>query len=381
MSPVPIRLLLLEDNAGDARLVQTALDAHAPGGFEIVWVERLAQALQRLDVDHFDVVLCDLGLPDSAGLATPRALTAHAPALPLVVLTGLHDEELGRESIQYGAQDYLVKDEVSGPMLARALRWAVERKGHELELRLANEALERRVAERTAELTRSSEIMQDNAARLQALSWQLLTMEETERRKINRELHDRVGQSLAALNINMNIVRSQLPQASLDVVGPRLLLMQTLLEETSLQIRDIMADLHPPALDDYGLLAALRTYVESLSLRCALPIEVQGEDLVPGLPLVTESALLRIAQGALINAIAHARAHTIRVVLTASPEVVRLTVEDDGVGFDVTLAAAGHAHWGLAIMRERAKAVGATLRIESVPEHGTRVVVEIGRAA
>jgi two-component system sensor histidine kinase UhpB len=155
--------------------------------------------------------------------------------------------------------------------------------------------------------------------------------------------------------------------------------MQTLLEETSLQIRDIMADLHPPALDDYGLFAALRTYVESMSGRCAAPISVLGADLAPRLPLIAESALLRIAQGALVNAITHARAQAIQVVLAATPERVTLTIADDGVGFDPVHAPAAQAHWGLTVMRERANAVGATLLIDSVPEHGTRVVVEIGR--
>jgi signal transduction histidine kinase len=384
VTAAPIRLLLLEDSADDAQLVQTALAKHAPGGFAVAWVERLADALQRLDSARVDAVLCDLGLPDSTGLATARALAAHAPAVPLVVLTGSHDEELGREAIHHGAQDYLVKDEVRGSMLARALRWAIERKRHEIELSTANQALERRVDARTAELTVTNEIMRDNSERLQALSWRLLTVEEAERRNINRELHDRVGQNLAALNININIIRSQLPPAALETVGTRLQLMQALLEETSLQIRDIMADLHPPALDDYGLLAALRTYVEATSARCAVPIAVQGEDLAPRLPLIAESALLRIAQGALVNAIKHAQAHAIEVVLAATPARVTLSIADDGIGFDLNLtrttpASPARAHWGLAIMRERAKAVGAVLSIESQPQHGTRVVVEIGR--
>ena len=152
MTATPFRLLLLEDNAGDARLVQTALAEHAPGEFAVTRVERLADALVRIASEHFDAVLCDLGLPDSTGLATAQAIAARAAALPLVVLTGSHNEDLGREAIHHGAQDYAIKGEASGPMVARTLRYAIERKRLEGGLRAANESLARRVAERTAEL-------------------------------------------------------------------------------------------------------------------------------------------------------------------------------------------------------------------------------------
>jgi signal transduction histidine kinase len=170
MSAPALNLLLLEDNAGDARLVQTLLAEHAPGEFAVVWVERLATALARLDAERFDVVLCDLGLPDSRELATAQALARRAPELPLVVLTGSHERDLGREAIQHGAQDYLVKDEASGPLIARALRYAVERKRLELGLLAANEDLERRVAERTAELEQANRSLRASETRFRKLT-------------------------------------------------------------------------------------------------------------------------------------------------------------------------------------------------------------------
>ena len=251
------------------------------------------------------------------------------------------------------------------------------------------------------ERKRIEQALHDYAKRLRGLSRRLFAAAETERRNINRELHDRVGQSLSALNINLNIIRSQLPQHSLDVVGARFQDTQTLLEGTAAQIRNIMADLHPPALDDFGLLAALRTYAESSGARAAVPIAVHGEDLAPRLSLAAETALFRIAQEALANAVKHARARNIEVVLGATPECVTLTIDDDGVGFDAehTMPArrrrrfddgvgfdTGHTmpagnHWGLAIMRERADAVGAALRMESAPGRGVHVIVEIPRRA
>ena len=229
------------------------------------------------------------------------------------------------------------------------------------------------------ERKQAEQTLHDNAKRLRNLSRRLIAVEETERRKINRELHDRVGASLSALNLNLSIVRSQLPPESLRAVGARLEDTQRLLEETTTHVRDLMADLHPPALDDYGLLPALRTYVESLGARLAVPISVHGEPFVPRLPLAAETALFRVAQGALVNAVTHAQAKRIEILLVASADRVALTIADDGAGFDVAEAAQAHASWGLAIMRERAEAVGAELTVESTPGKGTRVCVEILR--
>src|SRR5204863_3203634 len=121
--------------------------------------------------------------------------------------------------------------------------------------------------------------LKEYAAQLQGLSRRLVEVEENERRNINRELHDRVGQNLAALNINLNIIRSRIPQRSLQAVDDRLDDTQRLLEETAGHIRNVMADLHPPALDEYGLLAALRTYAGAFGARLATPIVIHGEDL------------------------------------------------------------------------------------------------------
>jgi PAS domain S-box-containing protein len=229
------------------------------------------------------------------------------------------------------------------------------------------------------ERKQAEQALHDYARRLQGLSRRLVAVGEVERRKINRELHDRIGQNIAALNINLNIIRSQLPPESLRTVSAHLQKTQTLLEETAAHARNVMADLHPPALDDYGLLAALRSYVESFGARVAVPITVQGEDLAPRLSSAAEMALFRVAQGAIANAVQHARAKRIEVLLAATPERVTLAIADDGAGFDPKHVVPAHTSWGLTIMQERAEAVGARLTVESAPGKGTRVRVEIDR--
>ena len=169
MTAVPTRLLLLEDSAGDARLVQEALADEAPGEFTITTAERLADALARIQTERFDAVLCDLGLPDSTGLGTAQAIVVAAPALPLVVLTGSHSDDLGRAAIELGAQDYLVEGETRAPTIARTLRYAIERKRLENQLHDANETLERRVVERTAALAAANETLRAAEERFRGL--------------------------------------------------------------------------------------------------------------------------------------------------------------------------------------------------------------------
>jgi PAS domain S-box-containing protein/putative nucleotidyltransferase with HDIG domain len=168
MSETPICVLLLEDNQGDARLVQETLKDFAPGEFVVTWVERLADALARLATEPFDVMLCDLNVPDSSDMATPQAIAQRFPGLPLVVLTGSHDLSMGRKAIQQGLQDFLVKGKSDPEVIVRTLHYAIERKGLENALIAANSALEKRVAERTAELELTNLALQAGAQRNQA---------------------------------------------------------------------------------------------------------------------------------------------------------------------------------------------------------------------
>ena len=168
MSATPIRVLLLEDNPGDARLVKEALAEYAPDGFVVTWVERLADALACLATEPFDVMLCDLSLPDSSGMAGPRSIVERFPALPMVVLTGSHVLSMGRDAIHLGLQDYLVKGKSDPEMVVRTLRYAMERKGLENALIAANSALEQRVAERSTELEMSNRVLRSSVERNQA---------------------------------------------------------------------------------------------------------------------------------------------------------------------------------------------------------------------
>ena len=122
----PIKVLLIEDNPGDARLIKEYLSEIPCKAFEMEWVDRLSEGLKHLDGK--DVAVLDLTLPDSMGLDTFKRVYSEAPALPVIVLTGNDDDSLALKALQDGAQDYLVKGQVSGQLLARSIRYSIERK-------------------------------------------------------------------------------------------------------------------------------------------------------------------------------------------------------------------------------------------------------------
>jgi diguanylate cyclase (GGDEF)-like protein len=130
-----IRVLLIEDNPGDARLIKEMITKASPAQFELRHTERLSEGLRCLREEHFDAVLLDLLLPDATGFETFVKAHAQAPATPIIVLTGLDIEMLGVKAVREGAQDYLAKEGLDGRLLARAIQYAIERHRMKLELR------------------------------------------------------------------------------------------------------------------------------------------------------------------------------------------------------------------------------------------------------
>ncbi|MBO3457874.1 hybrid sensor histidine kinase/response regulator [Aetokthonos hydrillicola Thurmond2011] len=165
-----VKILLIEDNLAEARLLQEFLIPAKTNDFHLVHVKRLAEALQEISHNTYDVVLLDLTLPDSQGLASLAALIRYAPNLPIVVLTNTNDDELALEAVRSGAQDYLVKRLVKPEVLIRSLRHAIERKQALEKLRAVNHTLEMRVQERTDELVKVQELSQSKSEFVSMLS-------------------------------------------------------------------------------------------------------------------------------------------------------------------------------------------------------------------
>ncbi len=221
--------------------------------------------------------------------------------------------------------------------------------------------------------------VEQQSRQLRTLGLRLVEVEEAERRRLAHELHDQVGQSLMAMGLNLDILRTLLPP---DIPGEALARLEdtrALVTGTTKQVRGLMADLRPDMLEDYGIMAALRWYAEQFTGRTHIPVTVEGEETGHRLPQQVENVLYRVVQEALTNVAKHARASQVRLRLELSRKKARLVVVDNGVGFVPArpAASAGRQQWGLSIMAERVEGVGGRFELKSRPGRGVRLIVDI----
>jgi sigma-B regulation protein RsbU (phosphoserine phosphatase) len=155
-----IRALLIEDNPGDARLIDLMLREADAESFEIRRAERLEDGLRELGMGEIDIVLSDLSLPDSRGIDTFLQLHSRAPHVPIIVLSGLNDTNLALNAVHLGAQDYLIKGQVDGQLLARAMRYAIERKRMSEQLHRYASELREKNAQLESDFNMAKEIQQ-----------------------------------------------------------------------------------------------------------------------------------------------------------------------------------------------------------------------------
>jgi signal transduction histidine kinase len=210
--------------------------------------------------------------------------------------------------------------------------------------------------------------------RLQMLSRELVGVQEDERRALARELNDGAGQTLTSIKIGLRLLERG---SGNEEVRAQALQLQQTADRLQERLSRLAANLRPPALDHLGLAAALGQLVEEVPESSGVEAQFEAIGLSDErLPDRIETELFRIAQEAVGNAIRHAAADHVAVILRRRDALLRLVVEDDGIGFDA--AAAGRAgRLGLVMLRERAEALGGTLLIESAAGLGTIVIVEV----
>jgi signal transduction histidine kinase len=194
----------------------------------------------------------------------------------------------------------------------------------------------------------------------------LLEGQETERKRLARELHDETGQALASIRLGLKELEAQVGADALSAIRD---LVGSALDD----VRRLTVELRPPALDDYGLEAALDRLRAVVSERSRMEIQLT---VTPGLklPAETETAVYRIVQEALTNIVKHAEASSVSIVVTNAGSSIRAVIEDDGKGFDEARVRDGAL--GIVGMRERVSLLGGQLAVQSSPGAGTTVVAE-----
>lgn len=232
----------------------------------------------------------------------------------------------------------------------------------------AEEEKSRQQSQMDERLQFTGRALEVSKAELRLLAARLLTTQEDERRRIARELHDDVMQKLAALELHLNMLQ----ESATLVAGARQEFERLILQTTAIQadIRNVSHRLHPAILEDLGLEVALQKLVEDFQKTRSEPIRLSVESVPGEIAPQVASALYRIAQEALGNIRKHAAHSTVTVALDGSGDQLRLRIEDDGPGFDITQRKRSGG-LGLVSMDERARLVGGSIGITSSPGSGT----------
>jgi len=245
------------------------------------------------------------------------------------------------------------------------------RRRHHEKLRNEQGELERRVSDRTADLDTANQNLRELSARL-------LQLQDDERRRIARELHDSVGQMLAALTMNLSTVRLDVER--LVKTAHALSDSENLVQEMSTEVRTISHLLHPPLLDEAGLLSALRWYVEGFSQRSKIDVDLDLPEHFGRLPRESETAIFRVVQESLTNIHRHSGSSAARIRLRQRDSEIAVEISDKGKGIPPEkreeMSSAGTPGVGIRGMRERLRQLGGTLDLTSNAT-GTVVTVRL----
>jgi signal transduction histidine kinase len=366
------RLLLVDSDEVAARQLQRQLHEFG-AGFEVAVAGRLSTALAHLATAPTDAVLIDLALPDGSGLETLTRLRAGASDLPILVLAGRDDEEVALEALGAGASDYLLKDQASRDLVARAVQYAVER-----ERLLVAE----RESRRDAEVARSSALRTQRALevsekRRRSLLGSMLRAEEAERQRIAVELHDDTVQVMVAALVGMDACQATIDRDDPGGALESMARARATLSEAVDRVRRMSFELRPPLLDAQGLGPAVADLVDEVAAECGLErrVDVSLRRYSPEIEILTYRTIREL----IANVRKHARARTVELELREERSAVVCTLRDDGVGFDAggieraTGRRGMRLHLGLDATIERVRVAGGSFAIESAPGGGTSV--------
>ena len=349
-----LRVLVLEDEPTDAEL---ALIALADGGIRTLptLVAGRAAFEAKFAAGGFDLVLADYSLPGYTGLEALAYVRRTDALVPFILVSGALGEERAVEALRAGATDYILKHGLA--RLAPAVRRALT---------------ERRERERHLDTRRALERSQE---RLRALSRGLLEVQEAERRRLARDLHDDIGQVLTALKIQLeSLARSSAGSRSEADTGAALQECAETTRHALERVRQLSLSLRPLQLDDLGLAAALRSHVDRQAKLGGLRPHFDAADAPALVAPEVETACFRIAQEAITNVLRHARGRNLWVRLFTADGRLALSVRDDGAGFELEGArrrAAVGDSLGVIGMEERAALVGGSLELRTAPGQGT----------
>ena len=362
-----LRMLILEDVVDDAKLVEEELRR---GGivFRSERVDTKSAFLQKIGDFKPDIILADFALPQFTALDALRLLRERGSDIPLVLVTGSQSEEVAVECMRAGAADYVLK--MGLKRLPTALLNALAKKRAEREKEKATAALKLEFAAHV----RTEQDLQKTRDRLETLSHRLLEVQEAERRVIARELHDEIGQALTAIKINLQAIARDGDKESR---AAHVLESVEIVDQAVVQVRNLSLDLRPSILDDLGIVAATRWYLDRVARRSGFSTNFAAAGIDSRLGTDLETTCFRVAQEALTNIVRHAHASHVDVELKKDGSSLFLIIRDNGVGFNVENARENAIHGaslGILGMQERVSLSGGMLVFNSMDDHGTEIM-------
>jgi len=236
------------------------------------------------------------------------------------------------------------------------------------------------VSKDITEHKQAEKVLKESEKRLRFLSSQLITAQETERKRISLELHDEMGQALTAININLRSIEKELPLDLTPLIKEKIAETYSLADQASEQIRELSHYLRPSMLDDLGLVPTLRWYLDEYKRRTDLDVIFEHTNFDVRNNPELETAIYRVVQEALNNIVKHAKASKVWVHLDRKEKEAAVVIKDNGKGFEANeVLAPGNLIGGIGIlgMQERVNILGGRFSIQSSKEHGTSVSVEI----
>jgi signal transduction histidine kinase len=335
--------ILMVDDQPDKLLTYEAILSEL--GERLIKANSGEEALEHLLKTNIALVLMDVSMPAMDGFETAQMIHSHPrfQNTPIIFISGILVTDLDRlKGYQHGAVDY-----VSVPVIPELLRAKV------------------RVF---AELHRKTQ-------QLEALNARITKLQDEERRRIARELHDSVGQLLAAISMNSVWVEAESHRLSSDV-AQRLSENAALVQEAIKQTRTISHLLHPPLLDEAGLASALRCYVEGFSARSKIDVKLDIPQEFAGLSEDMELSVFRVIQECLTNIHRHAGSATAEIRIIQDKACLTIEIEDAGKATpterECALGESAQTGVGIRGMRERMRQFGGTLKVQ-FSDRGTRV--------
>ncbi len=348
MSNKVLKVLLIEDNPGDVRLIQELLKGTKIQQFHVEHVDHLSSGLERLAQGDIDIILLDLFLPDSNGLNSFVKINKLSPHIPIVVLTGLDDDGVALQAVSSGAQDYLVKGKVNSELLNRTLRYAIERK--QIEEKILRYQM-----------------------RLRSMALELTLLEERERREIATVIHDQVSQSLAVCRIKL---LQFMEQESISREMKELEEIQKIIEESIQFTRSLTFELSPPILYELGIESAIDWLCEDFQKKYSLQVKFTDDRQPKSIGHEIEVILFKTVRELLMNIVKHAHAKTSWISLAKEDSFIKIDVGDDGIGMASNIMDFTQTKgFGLFNVQERLASIGGSLKIQSSPGQGTEVTL------